>query len=528
MAFDEIVGKYSEPLPCDTCTLALDPIGKFSRARNCFCKVYKDLSNAKPTGVLFGNKPCKYYKNRPKSVNDGGEGSGNHHHDGRPGFVGGSAPKGGGTGGSGNKEKAKELEAKIEKMSRFGEAGKEREKLRKEAERLRGRENPADIPDEEIDKRMAEKDKELSDARERREKNLDMANEVGEKMYDLSEKMSEGPVTEEMRQEMKELEKESDRLTKEIVEAGKEIKSLVSYINKLESEKQRRRPGYGEWKIIQNSQSSGNVVFSRPPKDAKTLQNFSDYAEKRNRSILEKDGVTEEEIAEAEKALQKIFDEAEFGMFIPADALLGKGGALETHFKNQFETGSSRGILNGKVRREASNMLFGASKTLKPEEYEKYGVLVGNPRGAGCDVGYGYGNCVVTFKKEAMKGRTTYTMTDSLSVTHDDDATGMAAGSVSVGKVTLGGIAWSPDTELRNIRKVIQKPPRDYASLMSDLSTSYIELQYHGEVTVDDVATVCFKSQDDLFRYLEPEKEKFLKGKGIRVGYRKGEEFIEM
>lgn len=37
-------------------------------------------------------------QNIPKSVSDGGPGSGNHHHAGRPGFVGGSAPKGGGSG----------------------------------------------------------------------------------------------------------------------------------------------------------------------------------------------------------------------------------------------------------------------------------------------------------------------------------------------------------------------------------------------------------------------------------------------
>jgi len=94
MGFGQIVCKYSDPLPCDTCKNALDPVGKFSRTKNCFCKEYDSLDNMKPNGVLFNNEKCPHY-NGTKMAQDGGPGSGNFGHAGRPGQVGGSAPGGG-------------------------------------------------------------------------------------------------------------------------------------------------------------------------------------------------------------------------------------------------------------------------------------------------------------------------------------------------------------------------------------------------------------------------------------------------
>lgn len=93
---DQIVTKYSDPLPCDTCDYALKPIGKYSRTRNCFCEKYPDLKNMKPNGVLFGNEPCEFQNN---TAQDGGPGSGNFGHRGRPGKVGGSGPGGGSSSG---------------------------------------------------------------------------------------------------------------------------------------------------------------------------------------------------------------------------------------------------------------------------------------------------------------------------------------------------------------------------------------------------------------------------------------------
>ena len=97
---------FSAVLPCETCAHALDPIGGFNRAKCFLCEVYSDLSNPKPTGVLFDNEPCEAYERDETSQQvadafmmgleeDGGPGSGNWGHKGRPGKRGGSG-KGGG------------------------------------------------------------------------------------------------------------------------------------------------------------------------------------------------------------------------------------------------------------------------------------------------------------------------------------------------------------------------------------------------------------------------------------------------
>ena len=93
--FDDIVSKYSDPLPCETCPYALKPIGEFSRAKNCFCDKYPDMEHMKPHGILFNNEKCPHYDLDKKTAEDGGPGSGNFGHRGRPGKVGGSQ-KGGG------------------------------------------------------------------------------------------------------------------------------------------------------------------------------------------------------------------------------------------------------------------------------------------------------------------------------------------------------------------------------------------------------------------------------------------------
>ena len=56
--------KYSDPLPCRTCKYVLPDVGGYSRAESLFCEEHPDISNKKPSGVLFGGKPCKNYKRK--------------------------------------------------------------------------------------------------------------------------------------------------------------------------------------------------------------------------------------------------------------------------------------------------------------------------------------------------------------------------------------------------------------------------------------------------------------------------------
>lgn len=67
MRKSEIIAQYSDPLPCRTCALALDPVGKYSRAESFLCKKHPNFKNRKPSGVLFYGKKCEFYREEPNN-----------------------------------------------------------------------------------------------------------------------------------------------------------------------------------------------------------------------------------------------------------------------------------------------------------------------------------------------------------------------------------------------------------------------------------------------------------------------------
>ncbi|MBP5461987.1 MAG: hypothetical protein J6Y20_07670, partial [Lachnospiraceae bacterium] len=182
---------------------------------------------------------------------------------------------------------------------------------------------------------------------------------------------------------------------------------------------------------------AGKTVFSSPPESVKTLKGFAEKSEKNNVGVLRNLGIPQEKIDKATDVMAEVLNVNKFGMFIDPDVFLEE--VVSSHFKNQFETGTSMGILDESVRRKASSELYGAPEDLSPKDYEKYGALVKNETGDGCSSGYGYGGLVVTFKKDRLAGKVTYTLTDSLAVVDPDFGVGMMAGSASVEKTTIGG-----------------------------------------------------------------------------------------
>lgn len=211
--------------------------------------------------------------------------------------------------------------------------------------------------------------------------------------------------------------------------------------------------------------------------------------------------------------LQQLFAQNDFGMRIRSELL---ERVLGSHFKNQFETHSSQGALDQDLRNRAAENLFGvdASK-LKPSEHEKYGYLVSRDKEAAMSdyMAAQYGDAVIRFKREAVIDRLTYTVGDSL---FDATQHQLIAGSVKNASIT--GFPGNINDYLTRVRR--SEPFVGSAETWaSHVAYDYLELQYHGALTMSDVASVTFS--DITPRGFTALVEK-LKKKGISVWQVKG------
>lgn len=166
------------------------------------------------------------------------------------------------------------------------------------------------------------------------------------------------------------------------------------------------------------------------------LSKYSSYASDRNAKAFKTMGISQETQDKATATLSKMFDQFEFSTRTNPKFL---EDIVFEHYKTQFETGSSDGAYDPLYRSGVGSRLFGYDgKTLGKTEHEKYGYLSDTVeeecRSGG---GSGYGSLRITWKKDALDGRVTYTLGDSFGTYSHT-----AAGSVNVnGSTTLGGIS---------------------------------------------------------------------------------------
>ena len=194
--------------------------------------------------------------------------------------------------------------------------------------------------------------------------------------------------------------------------------------------------------------------------------------------------------AEIEELMRKIFDEHDLGMNIDDDVL---EAVLNSWFKNTFETGSSGGYLgssstSGKIsssheRLKAAHMLFGLSKDLNKgqlsrHEYEKYGNLLDHDiaKSMAHNTTTQYGNVEVRFKKDKVIA--TWTAGDSLGKQYQPSL-------VSDPRSCSFDDLYKTPTNASIQVKDLAKFKRDHIS-------SYLELQYHGDLTIDCVESLTF------------------------------------
>lgn len=182
--------------------------------------------------------------------------------------------------------------------------------------------------------------------------------------------------------------------------------------------------------------------------------------------------------------LTKLFENADFGMNVPRLDSNGNDvldAIFSSYFKNQIETGTGKGMVDLEERKIASRELFGTNlEKAKPKDFEKYGFLMDKDMIKQAESGiagqyWDHGDGVqIRFKKN--KVNVTFTLYDSLS-------SGFAPSKVSNPKLT-SAYGWGVDavTKMTDFKDVVKAT--------HDIASGYIELQYHGDLTLDMIESI--------------------------------------
>lgn len=227
-----------------------------------------------------------------------------------------------------------------------------------------------------------------------------------------------------------------------------------------------------------------------------------------------------------EETMKRLFKDNDFGMDIDAEKL---ESVYKKGFLNKMELNSTNGEVNSidkwgncRARLTVSHQMFLPStkseikkyettpiyegEQLKPSEYEKYGYIVSHDKNnfnSACR----YGNSTIRFKKD--KVLTTWTIDDSLygklyqpSLTSDPKVESFD----------------SEDAMAKNLLSMTKNGDYTFSSNKAyEVGNRYIELQYHGQLTIDDVESVVLYK--DPSKILSKDLIKRLNEKGIELWY---------
>ena len=140
-------------------------------------------------------------------------------------------------------------------------------------------------------------------------------------------------------------------------------------------------------------------------------------------------------------------------------------------FKTLFETGTSGGLRDDRMRRRAENIGIGAPLDLPPDRRPIYGYFDASGIGRQDRVG-GYGSLKWVLKDEVRDTRTTATWGDSLGQFYESRAVG-----APVGRFAVEPAAWN-NTLLDDCAE---------RASPSDWRIAYVEAQIQGQVALSDI-----------------------------------------
>ncbi len=253
--------------------------------------------------------------------------------------------------------------------------------------------------------------------------------------------------------------------------------------------------------------TSGGRNTSNVPE---SLMNFAAKSLIDINAIRRSTGLSAQEIGYIQSQLQRVISENDFAMAVKSHLI---EAILNSHFKNQMETGTSQGANAPGMRALLSSQYFGHGNTnpqSKPEFFEKYGYLAPRDKVQADKNIPWYGDALVRFKRENVIDRTTFKTADTLNTWDDRDASTARASMVN--NPTIAGISNIGKQTVDRMRQAEMhiKDPSDWVDAVN--YGEYFELQYHGHLSMEDVASITFHE-----RLPSAEVIQKLKRRGIRV-----------
>lgn len=228
--------------------------------------------------------------------------------------------------------------------------------------------------------------------------------------------------------------------------------------------------------------------------DLNPSQELVSKTDQYNKSYLERNNV--ENIEEFENNIkQELNNLLEENEFATRTSMEGLERILEEgRIKSQFETDKSSTVIGKDFRAEVEETLYGYPRNLDPKLRPIYGYLTNTKNGFEFSRYNGalrYGNVSIILKKKGLSNRTTFTLGDSLDGTRYDykvptlyDQPSMQALSASRSLCDRYGTYTG-------------KVGKDLYDVTNNVS--YLELQFHGGVSVNNIEKVYIHTYVDAW-----------------------------
>jgi len=327
------------------------------------------------------------------------------------------------------------------------------------------------------------------------------------------------------------------------VYADSDTKGTHAEVYSSQSEEEARK-----WLSDNNIDSSGLRTVGMNPNDdvprthtQKALENYDTYRmDAVSGSVIE--DLTEYEKNEAAEMLKTLFTH---GAYRCARSTKSFGPIIDDRYKSQMETGTAGfGASNNKRARErCSKKMYGHAGhiDLEDRDYEKCGYLGADDDEYDYDTAFvphygGFSSCVYTFRKDRMADRAHYTFGDSLNSYTSGylRAAGYAGENPTLEGLTALGNVGQIQTALKDFRRY-KKGEISFNEMFKEikqrLDNGYIEMQFNGDVTVEDIEKVTFKVErclKDAFDGMDSDMRKRvikrLKENNVQILYRKSRE----
>lgn len=272
--------------------------------------------------------------------------------------------------------------------------------------------------------------------------------------------------------------------------------ALMTVAEFAKATKQTEEEVRKKYKMVENDQrdSSENPLKNEENygriTTPKSLQNFDSHQQEWADNAYT---YTDAERKKLESNISKVIESNAYAMRVNTENLQS---IIDGGFKNQFETGTSGGTLNVTTRRRACKKLFDADvDNMANADFEKYGYLgsFDFALDEATTRAKPYGRTIVRFNKDKLADRVTYTIDDSLANGLFDEVVGGKIG----GGCSISGIPSCMSEEIMDVFDSLKEA--DFVNpdkIAQKMKARYWELQYHGDLTIDDVESICFTRGD--------------------------------